>query len=273
MPNWQYILNCLNAYRSAEIDQRISPKDGMNDKWYFQAGKSAAESIALACLASEVQEIRKVCDLPCGYGRVLRHLVQLFPQADFYACDLDTEGVDFCKTTFGARPVYSRAELSEMDLGAGYDLIWVGSLFTHTSREVTRRWMAHLANSLSPQGLVVATVLGRWGQHTYQAFPYISEEKWKGILQGYNESGYGYEDYPGSESSSRIAGSRGISLVKPHITIQDLEDIPDIRIFHYQERGWADHHDVVAFGRPGYTKPWPIMLKKDRDVSVWTSPS
>src|SRR5258706_9977898 len=126
MPNWEYILNCLNAYRSAEIDQRISPKDGMNDKWYFQAGKSAVESIALACLASEVQEIRKVCDLPCGYGRVLRHLVQLFPQADFYACDLDAEGVDFCKTTFGARPMYSRAELTEMDLGAGYDLIWVG---------------------------------------------------------------------------------------------------------------------------------------------------
>jgi len=233
----------------------------MNNEWYFDVGRSAVEVISVALIASQLRAVEKVLDLPCGHGRVLRHLVHLFPGAEFHACDLDKDGVDYCATTFGARPLLSQEELTAIDFGTKYDLIWVGSLFTHTDQNVTKRWAAHLARFLSPQGIVVGTFHGRWCQHVHKVVPYIGEERWQEILQDYSSLGYGYRDYLSEESHQFISGSYGVSLSKPHLTIQNLEDIPGIRIYLYLERGWADHQDVAVFGCPGYDEPWPNMLK------------
>lgn len=259
MNNFDYINGLLRNYNSAIVDKRISPNDSMNNQWYFEVGRSAVEIIAAALMVSQLQRVNKVLDLPCGHGRVLRHLIHLFRDAEFHACDLDEDGVNFCSSTFGARPIYSKEELTNIDFGTKYDLIWVGSLFTHTAEIVTKRWTAHLARFLSPQGIIVATLHGRWSQHVHKVNPYIGEDSWKEILKDYSSTGYGYRDYLKEESHSFISGSYGISLAKPHVIIRDLEEIPGIRIYLYLERGWADHQDVVVFGHPGYDEPWPSM--------------
>jgi hypothetical protein len=183
----------------------------------------------------------------------------LFPDSQIYACDLDKNGVDYCHSRFGANPIYSREELSEVDLGNRYDIIWVGSLFTHTSRIVRKRWMTHLANTLTPNGIVIATVLGRWGEHAYKYIPYIAEDRWQNVTDEYNLSGYGYSDYPPDMGSSSTTGVFGMSLARPFISIKDIEDIAGTRIFFYQERGWADHQDVIAFGGPSADAPWELL--------------
>jgi SAM-dependent methyltransferase len=259
MYNLDYISRLWKNYETQAVDSRISPNDKMNDQWYFQVGKSAVENIGIACIASKVHEVKKVLDIPCGHGRVLRYLVKLFPGAEFHACDLDTDGVDFCASTFGARPIYSREELAAVDFDCQYDLIWVGSLFTHTSRAVNRRWISHLIRFLSPQGIVVATFHGRWSEHVHRVAPYIGQDRWREILEDYHSLGFGYRDYSKEESHSYISGSYGISLAKPHMILRDLEDLPGVRIYLYRERGWADHQDVVAFGLPGYDELWPGM--------------
>ena len=254
MHNFAYVQALIRNYEVTVIDSRISPNDQMNNQFYFDAGKSAVDNIAIACLASNITEVKKVLDIPCGHGRVLRHLIHLFPGTEFHACDLDVDGVDFCASTFGAKPIYSRAELTEVDFGSRYDLIWVGSLFTHTAQDVTRRWMSHLAKFLSPTGVVVATLHGRWAQHVHSMAPYIEEAQWRQILDDYFAAGYGYNDYL-VHGLSHISGSYGVSLAKPHATIRNVEDIAGIRIFLYRERGWVDHQDVLAFGRPSYDLP------------------
>jgi len=205
-------------------------------------------------MASNIKKVKKVLDIPCGHGRVLRHLIHLLPGVEFHACDLDVDGVDFCAETFGAKPIYSRAELTEVDFGSRYELIWVGSLFTHTAQDVTRRWMSHLAKFLSPTGVVVATLQGRWAEHVHKVNPYIEEAQWQHILNNYRAVGYGYHDYL-EDGRSHISGTYGVSLVKPHTTIRNVEDIAGIRIYLYLERGWVDHQDVLVFGRPGYDLP------------------
>ncbi|MFC1850264.1 class I SAM-dependent methyltransferase [candidate division CSSED10-310 bacterium] len=254
---FDYIHDSLNNYRAAKIDRRISPNDVMNNAKYFEIGMSAVENIAIACVASRLREVKKVLDLPCGHGTVLRHLVHLFPEAEFDACDINRDGVDFCAATFGARPIYSSKELTDLDFETQYDLIWVGSLFTHTSLEVTRRWVAHLARFLSPKGIVVATFHGRVCPHLFHVVPYIRKDLWLEILDDYSSSGYGFRDYPHLEPNSVIPGGYGNAIAKPHVTIKELEVIPDIRIYLYRERAWADHQDVVAFGRPAYDAQLP----------------
>jgi 2-polyprenyl-3-methyl-5-hydroxy-6-metoxy-1,4-benzoquinol methylase len=263
MYNFDYVQSLLKNYHLAEIDKTISANETMMDQWYFDMGRYAVEAISLAVMASKIREnmqgsvISKVLDLPCGHGRVLRHLVHLFPEAEIHACDLDKDGVFFCESTFGARPIYSQEDLTQVDFGCQYDVIWVGSLFTHTSRDATKRWMTHLSKFLSPQGIIVATIHGRWSQHVHKVAPYIREDRWEEILQNYSSTGHGYRDYYKEESHQFISGSYGISIAKPHVTIKDVEDIPNTRIFLYLERGWGDHHDVVAIGCPSYAEPWP----------------
>ena len=259
MFNLDLVNSALQRYSRATIDHRISPNDSMNNQYYFPVGRSAVEVIALALMASQISSVTKVLDVPCGHGRVLRHLIHLFPQAEFHACDLDADGVAFCASTFGAKPIHSREELSEVDFGARYDILWVGSLFTHTAQNVTRRWAAHLAKFLTPQGIVVATVHGRWCQQVHKVAPYIGQDRWQGILDDFTSTGFGYRDYLREESHTFISGSYGISLAKPHSTIRLLEEIPGVRIYLYVERAWTDHQDVVAYGHPAYDSPWPTM--------------
>ena len=156
--NLDHVGDLLRNYESAEIDRTISPRDAMNDQWYFDVGRYGVEAVAVGCASARIRDVKRVLDLPCGHGRVLRHLVHLFPSAEFFACDLDPDGVDFCASQFGARPIYSKENLLEVELAHDLDVIWVGSLFTHTSREVTRKWAAHLASFLSKKGIVIATV-------------------------------------------------------------------------------------------------------------------
>jgi SAM-dependent methyltransferase len=259
MRNFDLVMAIIEHYRSGDVDKTVSQNDAMNNQWYFEIGVSAVENIVLACFSSTLGEIHKVLDVPCGHGRVLRHLVKMFPCAQVYACDLDADGVEFCVATFGATPVYSKSDLAMVDFGSKFDLIWIGSLLTHVSRAVAKRWLGHLAGFLSPHGIIVATVHGRWCEHVHNVVHYIGEDRWKKIISEFSTDGYGYSDYVSHESHPYISGSYGISLVKPHITIQDVEEIPGIRIFLYRERGWADHQDVVAFGKPSFDMPWPGM--------------
>ncbi|WP_158543296.1 class I SAM-dependent methyltransferase [Dyella psychrodurans] len=259
MTMFDVVAQAIAGYRSAEVSRTISPSDTMYNQWYYEIGESAVDNIALAWQASSNDRISRVLDLPCGHGRVLRHLLRLFPDAHFDACDLDEEGVAFCANTFGARPLLSKADLTTMHFDTSYDLIWVGSLFTHISRDLARTWLSHLANYLSPRGMLVGTTHGRWCEHVYKVHPYISPEGWRVVLNGYKSSGYGYCDYHPEESHTYLRGSYGISLAMPHATVADIEQIPGIRLLMYRERAWSDHQDVFAICKPAFNDPWPGM--------------
>ena len=179
--------------------------------------------------------------------------------------------MDFCVSTFGAVPIYSNEDLTTVEFPCTYDLIWIGSLFTHTSREVTRRMIAYLVRWLSPQGIIVATLHGRWSEHMHNIGPFIDEGNWQKILAEYDRTGYGYRNLWREHSHEYIEGDYGVSLVKPHAILEDIEDIPGVRIHLYRERGWGDNQDVVAFGRPSYNQPWPGMTVRHRTRS--TTPS
>lgn len=256
MQNFQYAQALYGHYLGCVVEPSVSATDTMFNEWYWPVGKSAVDVILAAIVAAKVQKVERVLDMPCGHGRVTRHLSSLFPQAELHCCDLDVDGVRFCAETFGAKPIISNEELTTVDFKTQYDLIWVGSLFTHTSREVTKRWMAHLATFLSPTGIIVATVHGRWSQQVHKHAPYIAQSSWDEILKDFEATGYGFRDYDRAENHSYISGSYGVSLVKAPITIADIQEIPNVRLFAYTERAWADHQDVVVFGQPKHDQPW-----------------
>jgi SAM-dependent methyltransferase len=95
------------------VSREISSGDEMftgNDVHYFDVGESALHCIETGLFAAQRSKstVRKVLDLPCGHGRVMRFRRKAFPNAELTACDLNRDGVEYCAKSFGAVPAVSR---------------------------------------------------------------------------------------------------------------------------------------------------------------------
>jgi SAM-dependent methyltransferase len=256
----RFIQRLLDDYDPDRVSRVISPNETMVGDNYMWVGESAVDVIINSLAASQLWHVQTVLDLPCGHGRVLRHLVELFPGARFDACDLDEDGASFCANQFGASIVAAKAELAETVFPHKYDVIWIGSLFTHVSEDRTARWLAFLAQQLTEKGVIVATFHGRWSTRMQTLIPYTDDERWSKVANGFSTGGYGFVDYAPGHGHDFVPGSYGVSAVRPFRLMEIFEKIPDVRLFHYQEKAWGENQDVLAFGKPDWSaipESWP----------------
>ena len=99
----------------------------------------------------------------CGTGRVLRHVRRLYDPAavGIRGSDYNPAVVEWCANAFPDIPVI-RNELApplELDDNS-IDIAYCGSVFTHLSDELCRRWIAELSRIVRPGGLIAFTVAG-----------------------------------------------------------------------------------------------------------------
>ena len=245
----------MNTLTVAENDviRTISPNETMNREdlsfpdEYWVAGRSALAAIGagLDAAGKPVSEIRRILDIPCGHGRVLRYLKAAFPDAELTACDLLRDGVDFCSSVFGAIPVYSHEDADKIPLEhSAYDLIWVGSLFTHFDAGQWKALLPRLASSLREGGVLIFSTHGRYvyrrmkGLEDSDSFglPYWRVTK---ALYRYERSGFGYGKYWG-------ANNYGISISDPQWVVSTVTSLHALRCAYFAERAWHDLQDVYA---------------------------
>jgi len=158
------------VFRESDVSRTISPDEEMpiqDIEIYFSAGRSAVACINLAMNAAQksASDVRRILDLPCGHGRILRYLKAAFPEADITACDIRRDAVDFCASTFGAVPVYSHDDPAKISLEHNvFDLIWVGSLFTHLDVDLWSSFLSLFRSFLQPSGVLVFSTHGYEGE-------------------------------------------------------------------------------------------------------------
>jgi SAM-dependent methyltransferase len=243
-------LTALFSQMPDRIACEIAARDTMYDAreervWphYALVGHSALQCIRLAMLACGKDDFRRILDLPCGHGRVLRVLRAAFPSARITACDADMDGVDFCACTFGAIPVYAVDDPEEIPIKERFDLIYSGSLFTHLNQ---RQWWESLQffNSvLAPGGILVFSTHGResvrWlrtGKFDYGLGSVTA------ILKEYDANGFGFQRY----TVGHLAKQQGIAISSPAWVVQQLARLPELRLINFTEKGLDNHQDVVA---------------------------
>jgi SAM-dependent methyltransferase len=234
----------------------VSAKDEMfnpqHEDAYFDTGASAAHCIRLAMDAVGKETVSNILDFPCGHGRVLRALGASFPEANLTACDIDRDGVDFCEETFAATGVYSSEDLSTVQLDGGFDLIWVGSLFTHLPDTKWWAFLDFLTERLAPDGLLVFTTHGPWCAEQIRVNKSPLGGARKGhlsMLRGYDATGFGFAGF-------RQLEAYGNSLATPAAVAQRLQAVEGLRLVIYLERGWGRFQDVIACQK-GFTAPSP----------------
>ncbi len=173
----------------------------------------------------------------------MRYLRTEFPHAEITACDLLTDGVDFCSSQFGAIPVYSDPDPSRIPLARDtFDLVWVGSLMTHLDARGWSLFLAFFRDLLKRDGLLVFSTHGRQAHQRIandDCLYGLDERRRNMILREYERIGFGYADHPGQDGW-------GISLSEPHWVCRLITSVPELRLTSVSEKSWDDHHDVFA---------------------------
>jgi SAM-dependent methyltransferase len=241
-------------YEAAAVSEVISPSEDMLEDpanpaslaHYRHVGRNAIELILQAMLIANKTDVKTILDMPCGFGRVARHLAAAFPEAALSVCDLYEDRIAFCAEQFRGNPLLSKDNLSELSFPEPFDLIWCGSLLTHLPERKFRDALRLFSRSLAPDGIAVVTTIGRfspWFHHT--CYKYLSDERFILAERGFYQNGFGYVDYadPVSIDSPRY----GIALSSAAFVVRAVEEDHSVRIVSFIERGCDGHHDVLAF--------------------------
>ena len=160
--------NLFTAYRTRGINRNLNPNDkefmDRSDeqiRHYYAVGADAMRVIINALLANSRQPPQSILDFPSGSGRVTRHLRAFFPEARIVASDIYDDHLDFCREAFQIDCQLSRVNISEVDFGEKFDLIFCGSLLTHLPEALFSDTINLLTRSLSDSGIAVITLHGR----------------------------------------------------------------------------------------------------------------
>jgi SAM-dependent methyltransferase len=240
---------CIDRLRRYPIvSDVVDERDPMHEERnYLMLGRAGLDAIRLALLCAQKEEPASILDFASGYGRVLRFLRAEYPQARIAACDIDHDAVDFCTQHFGAEPIYGREhpELSS----ESYELIWVGSLFTHLDAPAWPLFFDAFQRSLVPGGLLVFTVHGRTIMERLSSDGWVhylpNEERCRALVERSAAEGFAFEPYPEREHRPEPS-VYGVSLTKPEWIWNFLRSrYPDLLVTNYIEDRWGGQ-DVIG---------------------------
>jgi SAM-dependent methyltransferase len=242
-------------YEAGALNEVISPSEDMLDAanpeglaHYHRVGRNAIELILQAMLIANKTYVKTILDMPCGFGRVTRHLAAAFPEAALSVCDLFEDRIGFCAKQFHGKPLLSKENLSELNFLEPFDLIWCGSLLTHLPERKFLDALRLFSRSLTPDGIAVVTTHGRFSPWYHHArFKYLPDERFIIAERGFYKTGFGYVDY--ADPVSTDGPTYGISLSSAAFVVSAVEEDLSIRMVSLTERGWDGHQDVLAFRR------------------------
>jgi SAM-dependent methyltransferase len=232
---------------SPEVSQVIVAGDQMfngDRNQYFYCGASALNCI-MGALRLAVVKPRRILDYGCGAGRVTRWLRPAFADAEIHACEIRDTDLTFVRDHFGVLTFRAHADPLMMVPPNIYDLIWVGSVFTHINSNPALILFDQLARWLQPKGVMVFSVHGRATVANLDADHMVyglERDEATRAREGYLGRGYGYANYPGHSSY-------GVSFTKSSWWVDAIERRPDLKLKCLSEEAWDNHQDVIAVQR------------------------
>ncbi len=240
-----------------QASRTVSPQDGMLveglEEQYFDIGRRALELVQLSAKLCDKPHYPEILDLPCGHGRVMRWLRAQYDYATITGCDLLRDGVDFCAKEFDAVPVYSNPDLTQVDFGKQFDLIWVGSLLTHLPQ---KQWLAALDCFIkwtkecgvlifSTQGRTVPSLLARGRRNVAENIDKPA------LLEEFAQTGFAYQRYFECEGDEDY----GLALSSPEWLMRVLQRYPDVIMRAYMEEAWGMQDIVILYKKAGHFEP------------------
>lgn len=199
----------------------------------------------LAAGGRSFAEIERWLDFGCGYGRVVRFLVERVPSERVYASDVVKEAVDFCSAEFGVHPVYSHTDLERLRLGS-FAFIYAISVITHLNERNSTAMLRLLGESLDPGGIALFTTHGRWSLDHPGTYGAEYEQMHDEIARRVEEQGMAFLPYPFRSDDDYGMAWHSREFIER--TIAELHG-GRMRLLVFEPHGLDGHQDVFAFQR------------------------
>jgi SAM-dependent methyltransferase len=235
----------LKTKEPATFNTEVDAADGMycigRDDHYIRVGQQGAALLKAAVEHAGLPAVRDVLDLPCGHGRVARHLTTTFPGATVTVSDIDAAAVDFCVSRLGASAGFvSNAEFKWFLPSAVFDAIFVGSLFTHLNADRWRPLLCALKKAARSGAVIVFTTQGDGGiAHLHRDPGFYGVPRGPDLIRRYETVGFGYENYPGQSDY-------GISVSRTEWVEAVVNDVGGLHTIDVKPSGWDNHQDVFV---------------------------
>ena len=238
---------------------QIHPDDDMftgSLEHYESCGQQFARFAQKAAELAGISSPR-LLELPCGYGRVTRHLVKCFEPGRIDVADIMIPAVDFTAATFGVHGHHVGDPVNEFrGIPAGvFDIAVMGSLLTHLSESNAETVLEHFLEKLTQKGVAVVTTHSARAHEMLASgvwFDVAPEEK-AALLNAYAAQSYGFANYMPDQSFEKktvnyIGKSYGLSLI-PHAWMLKTVERLGYRVLMFSPGAWDNHQDVVWLTR------------------------
>jgi SAM-dependent methyltransferase len=168
------------------LANRVLSLDGWGDPFEAYELLGAETRRALVRLLPDEWsfEGKRVLDFGCGAGRTLRHFLAEAEQGEFWGADIDAPSIEWLGRTLSP-PLHVRrsGELPPLGLDHGsFDLVWAISVFTHLT-DASIAWLLELHRLLKPDGLLIATYMGRWNSELLTGEPWDEDQVGMNVLR------------------------------------------------------------------------------------------
>ena len=235
--------------RKLPVLEQIYPNDLMFNAsglpFYLETGMSALRIIWTASLARVgyihgERPLSTILDFGCGFGRVTRWLRAAYPKAAITATDINAQAGIWCSEQF--QTINTENPLTDQT----YDLIWLGSVFTHLAPDTIEELLPQLTGALRPNGMLVFTAQGRFScaniekDGSESVFKAVAMDKLNVAIKAYEADGFGFVEYKPNTHY-------GLALTSPQWFMKHFEQRTDFIQILYQEKAWGNFQDAYAF--------------------------
>lgn len=239
--------------------KQIHPSDDMYNgsiEHYFNCGKEFAKYAELV-KKEFIHNPNRILELPCGYGRVTRHLVNIFNHSNITSADIMPMAVDFTSKTFSVNGFKVSEPANEFNgiSNNSFDIAMMGSLITHFSEANTKTILNNFLSKITDNGVAIITT------HGERAYERMINNDWFEItatdfelLKGSYESGeFGFANYSSDHSFEKktvaeVGDVYGVSLI-PHAWMLRTTQSMGYEVVAHYPAGWDNHQDVYFIKR------------------------
>jgi SAM-dependent methyltransferase len=172
-------------YPPFELATRVLSLEGRQDPQAAYDALGAQTKAALLGLLPDDWSFagRRVLDFGCGAGRTLRQFLAEAETAEVWGADVDAASVEWL-TRHLCPPLHAvrcgeRPPLPFAD--GSVDLAWAISVFTHLT-DASAAWLLELHRVLRPDGLLMASYMGRWNATTWTGEPWDEDRIGMNVL-------------------------------------------------------------------------------------------
>jgi SAM-dependent methyltransferase len=213
---------------------------------YAERGRNVISLVeeTLAAAGKKVEDVGRWLDFGCGYGRVLRFLLERVPPERVAASDVIAEGVEFCRSEFGVTGLRSSPELASVQLGS-FDFVYAVSVLSHLDERSSVDFLRLVGDSLTEGGIAMFTTHGAWSLAHPGHYGSEYEARAAEIEAAVRERGIFYLRYDFAPDDYGMTWhSRGFV----EETMAELHGA-ELQPLLFKPRGLDGHQDVYAYRR------------------------